>query len=120
MTEDERVSLRDFMEEKFKAVEERFTIVDAALTLARTQLEKRLEGMNEFREALKESQDRNITKDEYGSQHQRLVDKLESECKRLEERIEQSAKGKYPWWVTIVASGFFVLLAILITHFINT
>ena len=45
---------------------------------ATTELQKRLDGMNEFRDALKDAQARYFTKDEYAAHHNPLVDDISS------------------------------------------
>lgn len=75
MSEDERqitsiqgVCLETYINERFKACQETreklFKGSDRALDLARDSMEKRLEGMNEFRDTLRDQASRFITRNE--------------------------------------------------------
>ncbi len=58
------VSLKDYFDARFDAVEEKFKASEAAITKAEFNLSKRLDGMNEFREALKDAAARMATRNE--------------------------------------------------------
>lgn len=81
------VSLKEYFESRISALEK-------ATHVAAQQMDKRLEGMNEFRDALKDQATKFITKDEFNIQHQRVVDDIrtlrESRAK-LEGRASQTS-----------------------------
>lgn len=53
---------------------ERFAARDLALTMAVTSMEKRLDSMNQFREALRDQAARYFTRDEYAAGHATVVE----------------------------------------------
>jgi len=86
MTDDDRVTLREFMLVQLEAVEERFAqfIRYSEDRLSRTEkdLERRLEGMNEFRAQL-EKQTRNfVTREYYETKHE-LIERRITELEKL-------------------------------------
>ncbi len=74
MTEREVVTMRDYIDTKIEALEK-------ATTLAKETMERRLEGMNEFRDALKDQNTTFITRAEY-----------ENLCKEVQELRESRAE----------------------------
>lgn len=62
------VSLREYLESQIKWVDRHFasqiTTINEKTAAAKEQIDKRLEGMNEFRDALKDQASRLATKDE--------------------------------------------------------
>jgi hypothetical protein len=74
-TEMNKMSLRTFI----AVTEEKFAARDHALSLALASLDKRLDGMNEFRAALTDQATRTVTREEYVLAHAdiaRSVDQL--------------------------------------------
>jgi len=57
-------------------IESRISSLEKATELARQQLEKRLEGMNEVRAQLKEQTSNFISRAEYDSKHERLLTEI--------------------------------------------
>jgi len=89
---------REFIELRFDAMREyfdlRFTSSDKAVSVATTSLEKRLEGMNEFRDALKDQASRFVTRDELTLQLKQLaveVDSLKISRAVMEGKASQSS-----------------------------
>lgn len=71
MTEKETISLREYFESKLKDM-------DKATGVALDSLNKRLEGMNEFRDSLKDQATRLVSKAEYENSHLRLEEDIRS------------------------------------------
>ena len=65
------VSLKEFITDKFQTLEKN-------TDTARQSMEKRLEGMNEFRQQLKDQNATFITKEDYDSKQQILNTKIEA------------------------------------------
>ena len=63
------ISLKEYFEQRFETLEK-------DMNKASQQMDKRLEGMNEFRSALKDQAGKFLTKDEFMIQHQRVVDDI--------------------------------------------
>lgn len=62
---DQVVSLKEYFESQINSIKE-------ATTLARESMEKRLDGMNEFRDALKDQTSLFINRKEYEDKHKML------------------------------------------------
>jgi len=88
-----------------KAYNLMFESVEQATELARTQMEARLEGMNEFREQLKDQASKFVTREE-----------LESKVSLLNAEIKSTSKGKVSWGVAIAITALvsFSLSAIIL------
>ena len=69
-------------EERFRSMDEKtqlaLTSSEKAVTKAETATEKRFEGVNEFRETLSDQANTFLPRTEYASNHQGLVDKMET------------------------------------------
>lgn len=69
--DDTNISLREYFDMRFnnleKALDERFLAQEKAIMVANEASNKRLEGMNEFRESLKDQATRFATRDELNS-----------------------------------------------------
>jgi len=91
------VSLKEYFEAKFDSLK-------LSTDLVRQALEKRLEGMNEFREALKDQTNKFITRVEF-----QLV------CEKVEE-IKDEINKRPTWMITGVVSILIALVVYLLTH----
>jgi len=96
----EKLTLREYIDFRFQEIEKMINKVEAlkqdAVDKAVTGIEKRLEGMNEFRAQLKDQQNTLITKSEYNIQIISLFDnieKIENDIKLLRES-KASLEGK--------------------------
>ena len=69
MTLDEQITLKEYFEVRVTALEK-------ATTLAAEQMDKRLEGMNEFRGQLKDQGATFLTRNEYAIAHEKLCDDI--------------------------------------------
>lgn len=92
------VTLKEYMNEKcnlhMREVVEKFKSSENALNLARESMEKRLDTMNEFRDALKDASASFMRKEEYESKHallQNQVDDLRMFKSALDAKANQSA-----------------------------
>ena len=96
------VSLRDLFEARLAATEE-------ALRVARIELERRLESMNEFREQLRTQASTFIARTEFDLRIQ-----------RLEEMLKDARKGKVGWGtalaITVLTSLALSLIVWVVTH----
>jgi len=63
------ISLKEYFEQRFDTLEK-------DMNKASAQMDKRLEGMNEFRSALKDQSGKFLTKDEFNIQHLRVQDDI--------------------------------------------
>jgi hypothetical protein len=79
-----------------KLIDEKFRARDMALIVALETLNKRLDGMNEFREALRDQNSRYVARTEYLTTHEALTrshDQLRIEVTAAGVRVEQSDKA---------------------------
>ena len=83
---------KDYSEtiERLTRVEAQIESFDKALNLAREQLEKRLEGMNEFRQSLKDQNSTFVTKTEHSFICQDVRDLRENKA-RMEGKADQKS-----------------------------
>ena len=84
-------------------------------SLAETASEKRFDGVNEFRAILTDQQKTFITRNEWGSQHHALEDKINA----LENRAtlsEGKGEGKHTFWSYIVGGIGLISLVVTIIH----
>jgi len=105
------VTLRDLVMSKFEGN-------DKATQLAYDSMNKRLEGMNEFRDQLKDQASRFITRDEFGIITNRLIEdirELREGKARLEGKADQSSVNKA---FTLSIIGLVVALVSLLTRVI--
>lgn len=102
MNEDDRVSLREFILVQLRAVEARFAqyVEHNSEQLRRTEMElnRRLEGMNEFREENRQLTNKFVIKEQYETRHEDLI-----------RRISELEKNKN------VREGQLALILVLIT-----
>jgi hypothetical protein len=80
LSSSEAVTLRDYIEAKLAASEK-------ALELASHTMDKRLDGMNEFRETLREQAARFVTRDEVALQMARMTDFASAERAAMKEQL---------------------------------
>ena len=109
MGDNEVITLKEYMDVKFLALEQ-------ATKLAASAMEKRLDGMNEFREALKDQQNRFLPREEYTLMHEKLcgeIKNLEAFKNQLEGKASQVSV--YVAWA-IAAIGFILSAIALFIH----
>jgi hypothetical protein len=58
------VPLREYLDVRFNSIEARLNSMDTAVNLANANMEKRLEGMNEFRASMQEQASKYVTRTE--------------------------------------------------------
>jgi 2-phospho-L-lactate transferase/gluconeogenesis factor (CofD/UPF0052 family) len=96
--EDKFLAIDKFFEMKYQALaklmNEKFSHIDKTTEEAKRIMEKRLKGMNEFRGALKDQTSLMLSREEYGIQHQRLVDIMELHNKKLEDDVRMLRESK--------------------------
>lgn len=71
-------------------VDEKFSAQALAVDMARNTMDKRLDGMNEFREALRDQASKMMTRSEYAVNHEKFRDEL-TKLTRSMERMEGKA-----------------------------
>ena len=80
--EPDTVSLRDFFTREIAGLKEYFDIkidsMDKALVVAQREMERRLEGMNEFRAQLDRQNSEFITRQQFESKHEAIQEQFES------------------------------------------
>jgi hypothetical protein len=74
---DERFNLQD------KAVQAALNSAERAVTKAETATEKRFEGVNEFRSALSDQSQNLLSRSEYATAHQSLIEKIDGLTTRV-------------------------------------
>lgn len=78
MKEESIIGMKDYVDMQVKTIETqnqlKYQSLDKALEIALASLNKRLEGMNEFRNTLKDQTNTFVTKTEYEASHQRVLD----------------------------------------------
>lgn len=96
------ISLKDYFEQ-------RFDMLEKDMNKASIQMDKRLEGMNEFRSALKDQAAKYLTKDEFSIQHQRVTDDI-----RMLRESKATLEGKASQTSVFIAYGL-VIISIIIS-----
>ena len=78
---DNEVSLREYIEARLRelkrTIDLKYQTTEKATLLATYALEKRLESMNEFREAMKDQAQKFLTKNEFDIRHRRMEEEQE-------------------------------------------
>ncbi len=91
------VSLKEYVEERITAIEKalqaRIDSVDRATILAAQQMEKRLEGMNEFRDSLRDQNTTFLPRNEFDSQI-KLIERTYSDRLSSLELSRAELRGK--------------------------
>jgi hypothetical protein len=90
--EDGAPTLREYLEMRFSEINRRFDENEKATTLARTQMETRLEGMNEFRETLRDQAGRFVTRAELDLVCTNMTEKAEGRETRIRSLEESRAE----------------------------
>ena len=104
------------LEEKIEALDrlftERFTLRDEAIEIAREDVERRLDGMNEVREQISSERGRYLTREMYDERHQVLTDLVGS----LENRVSAIEGGSLIKAATIgwLLAGMGLLITIVV------
>jgi hypothetical protein len=86
---------------------------DKQMILALSQMERRLDGMNELRDQISAERGEYIDKSWYLREHKTLQDRLAADVSMLMDRIEE-VKG----WVTKLSVGFLSTTAVLLAGII--
>lgn len=89
------VSLKEYIDTRFEAMEK-------AVTIANATMDKRLEGMNEFRSSLKDASALYFTR----AEHQAYLEKVDADIRVLRESkaaLEGKASAKSVIFATIIA-----------------
>jgi hypothetical protein len=109
---------KTFIESELKRIEQngklRYQSIKSATTLAKKENDRRLAGMNEFREALKDAQSTFVTRNESSIQH----DRMENDIKFLrEDRAKMEGKASMNSVVVVYVISILSLLITLIKLF---
>lgn len=100
MSNPQQITLREFLDLRIEALQTYLnTKIEAAETargIAQATLEKRLEGMNEFRDTLRDQASRFVTRDELGLQLKAILTEVESlKLSRAEMQAKASQGSVY-------------------------
>jgi len=129
MTEKERLEailgerferIKDRFEQSEKRIDERFESMGEALRIAASEMNRRLEGMNEFRAQINAAENKYMTRQEWDSAH-RL---LEAQVRALETRMDRKEgettgvrlTGSLIVTLIIAAAAVFGIITWFITH----
>lgn len=85
-----------------RLISEKFESNEKALITAKEALDKRLDSMNEFREALREQAAKMMTRDEYNVNHEAFRNQL-NELSKAKERMEGKASQSSLYVATAIA-----------------
>ena len=109
------VSLKEYIDSQFVAlreyIESQFAAERRAVVAANETMNKRLDGMNEFREALKDSATKFVTREETRLSLEPLTKELK-DLKTLADRAEGKASMQSVM-ITAIVSGLGLLLALI-------
>jgi hypothetical protein len=93
MPTEERITLREFIEQRLEDLERcldaKFHYIEDSTTLAKDSMERRLDGMNEFRETLRDQSATMLSRAEFDAYHNRLM----AENSASHERIEKDMRS---------------------------
>jgi hypothetical protein len=113
------ISVKEYFEARLKAQEERVALAlsaaDRAVTKAEQAVERRLEGMNEFRAAMADQQAKLPTRTEVDSAIAVVIARLDSLGERIT-RLEQAQSraagmGAGAWQLWLALGGIVALIA---------
>lgn len=93
---------RDRMDSMIAFINEKFAANEVAVQLARKDLNKRLESMNDFRSALSDQSSKMLTRDEYIVNHEMFRKEL-NELTKAKERMEGKASQTSFYIATAIA-----------------
>jgi hypothetical protein len=119
----ELVTLRDYFELNFSAlqrdVDTNLKWIDNSTRTAMEQLNKRLEGMNEFRAVLSDQATKFMTRTEYSSAHKALEQEIQS-LREFRAKLDGLAKQSHVTIAFVIASiGAISGVASMIVEFIR-
>lgn len=105
-------------------LEERLSASERAREVALSALDRRLEGMNEFRETLREQQNTFIRQDRYQAEHDAVVRELaimRDELSSLRIRVETGSAAMVGRWLGYASLGavFVTVVAGLLVHLLD-
>lgn len=106
MDQPDGVSWRDWVDARFDAQQ-------MALDLAKKEMDRRLEAMNEFRAQLEKQANTFLTTERYESCHGRLVDQI-----TFLEKAQVAAEARGKVYATIVAAVISLLVGV-VAHYIT-
>ena len=98
------VSLREYVDAKFEAVAH-------ATEQARENMERRLQGMNEFRDTLRDQASRYVTRDECNLSKTKIEDDVD-ELREFRAALNAKA-GQNAVYIAYIISGISLLIALL-------
>ena len=99
-----------------EAINAALAAADRAVTKAETAVEKRLEGVNEFRQTLDDQQKTLITRSEVGEIRHALTEKLDRLTKTMD-MLQAERQGLKGGWAAAVAVVMFVVTVMTLVAF---
>ena len=116
--EDRWRQVRELLAERDRRYEERWQSLLATHARTEAQLEHRLAGMNEFRQAIEDTQARMLPRAEYAVEHQRLQEhaqaaslRLEMQITRLGQDLQLLREDRARWLGGLTIAGLLLTLA---------
>lgn len=100
-------------------IQENFRLHDEALKTALAALDKRLEGMNEFRQSLNDQNQLFLTRNEFDTNHQSLIDKIDAVTIRVAAMEGQSKGNNQAWGYIVGFVGLVIGIATVIIYSIK-
>ena len=82
---------------------------DIALKVAKDEMERRLEGMNEFRQQLEKREKESVSQSEYKAGHNQVVERLNKLEVRGEKLLDEDDKKDYEKRISVIATQKAVL-----------
>ena len=107
MVQPDGVSWKDWVDARFNAQQ-------LALDLAKSEMERRLEAMNEFRKQLDKQADTFMSTERYELCHGRLVDQI-----NVLEKAQAAAEARGKVYATIVAAIISIIVGIAV-HYLSS
>jgi len=105
----ERINgLKCKIDEREKQSNLQLEALERALLLAKKELERRLESMNEFREQLRTQANTFVSRNEYSIEHKNIVNKIS-----YIEKIQNHGQGETTWKNNLIMAGIAIAVYLL-------
>jgi hypothetical protein len=123
MSDKEVITVKEYfnavLSERDKRTEQRFELMAEAVRKAEVAHEKRLEGMNEFRNQLSDQAETFLTKNEYNLAHNNLEEKYNNLKEKVSELVNTKQGSGQAWTYIVMGVLAFVAVCSLIINIIN-
>lgn len=123
MTENEAVSLRDFLERRLTDLQAQIKLWadghERVHALAERVLDNRLEKLNELRQVVSDSQATFVTKDEFVGAHERVVEDIRSLRESRAEIAGKASQSSVMWGYAFSAIATAISVLALFLRFVG-